>query len=360
MSTYKDELEFVTKASDDLFPEFLFTTLKNDFEDGYYERSIVSDKLSASIRGLRRRYSNFFEYAEAITIYNEYIDNLIEKYGSLSIIKNALKAGLMEDPVPAKPKLKNNRQNREFMRAGITPSQKIEKENISDDEMVKLVRNTIPGKMGEDIDESHRFDKLSKSTKKMFRRQSSTMAGAMRRENLYRSNTSNHGADFIIEYLNERTKGEHYDSKGKITDMSILDIIKEDEKYASMPPELVEDEFKLHTPTYQNGRLVNYRESQKIEILKELYGLGIDVIGSFGKAMDKKEVKMVRSSIGDYEPMTKKELKKVKKKQKHERELIQRRSDGERSLEKTLLGNKFDFSKSGESLNFKLSDLFRD
>ena len=94
--------------------------------------------------------------------------------------------------------------------------------------------------------------------------------------------------------------------------------------------------------------------------MKDLYGIGIDVIGTYGKSMNKQAVKMLRSTIGDTEPMTKKELKKLKKKMKRDRELIERRRDNDRLLEKTLLSNKFDFSRTGETLQFRLKDLYRD
>lgn len=358
MSTYRDELQFVIDAPDDIFPEFLFTTLKNDFGDGYYEKSIIDNDLAASIRGLRRRYSNFFEYAEALSIYNEYMDKLVEKYGSMSIIKNALKVGLLEDIVPAKPKLKNTRKNREFLKAGITPSRKVEKE-IAPEEIVKLARAMYPDKTGESVDEADRYKKLDKKTRKMIRRHQERLAGAARKQNLYRSTSTSYGADFIIEYLNQVTKGE-FNESGKRTDMSLLDIIKEDEKYASLPPELIEDELNVGATKIAGGRLVYARDMQRMEIMKDLYGIGIDVIGAYGKSMNKQAVKMLRSSLGDTEPMTKKELKKLKKKNKRDRELLERRKDSDRLLEKTLLNNKFDLSSDGDSIQLRLKDLYRD
>lgn len=360
MSTYKDAIKHVANIPDDVFPDFLFKTLKNDFGDGYYTKSLVKDDLSAMISGLKRRYSDFFAYSEAMTIYNEYMERLVEKYGSLSIVKNAIKAGLMEDPVPPKPKLKNNKKNRQFLRAGITPSRRVETD-VVDEEIRRLARAMFPDKTGETVDEADRYKKLDKTTKKMLKRREEKMAGWTRRQNLYRTSTTGYGADFIVEYLNQVTKGGRYNEVGKRTsEMSLLEIIQDEEKYASLPPELVEDELKAGKSIIENGRLIYARDAQRMQIMKDLYGIGIDVIGTYGKSMNKQAVKMLRSTIGDTEPMTKKELKKLKKKMKRDRELIERRRDNDRLLEKTLLSNKFDFSRTGETLQFRLKDLYRD
>ena len=76
--------------------------------------------------------------------------------------------------------------------------------------------------------------------------------------------------------------------------------------------------------------------------------------------MDKKAVKLIRSQIGATEPMTKKEMKKMKKKAKKDRERIERRRDSNELLEKTLLGNKFSFREDGDTLSFRLRDVYRD
>jgi hypothetical protein len=209
------------------------------------------------------------------------------------------------------------------------------------------------------VDEADRYKKLDKKTKKMIRQQVDQLAGRDRRKNLYSSNRTNNGADFIIEYLNQATKG-FYDDKGEYKDKSLLDIIKEDEKYEFIPPELIDDEYLANTNSIVGGRYVNAREQQKIDILKELYGLGIDVIGSYGKSMNKQSVKLIKSKIGDVEPMTKKDLKRAKKRSKKERNLIEQVRDNDRVLEKALLSNKFEFSKNGDSINCRLRDIFRD
>ena len=138
-----------------------------------------------------------------------------------------------------------------------------------------------------------------------------------------------------------------------------MDIVKEQERMENTIPELLEDELANQTEIV-NGRLVKRKDYMKIQIYKELFGEGIDIIGNFGKSMSKQAVKMVRSQIGDTEPASKKELKKIKKRTKKEREMIERRKDSDRLLEKTLLGNKFSFESDGSNLSFRLKDIYKD
>lgn len=361
MDRYEDELSFVKDAEDNIFPDFLFNPLFNDFDDNYYATSFVNDELIASVKKLRRRYTNFFDYAEALEVYNEYMDYLVDKYGGMKVIKNALKADVMQDPVPAKPKLKNTRKNRQFLRAGIVPSQQIDINPVSSDEILAIARQAFPGQMGESVSEEDNSKKLPKDLSKRISKMSEVMAGRNRKQNLYRSVGNNSGTDFIVEYLNQAKRGK-YDHNGNYTgekSMSIAEIVKEQDRIEHTLPEFLDEEFGGKTEIW-NGRMVDRKQQQKLEIYKELYSEGIDVIGNFGKSMDKRAVKMVRSHIGATEPASKKELKKIKKRAKKERETIERRRDSDDLLSKTLLGNKFSFDNDGRNLSFRLKDIYRD
>ena len=361
MYNYSEELSFVEEADDSIFPDFLFNPVFNDFGDEYYKKSFANDELITMVKKLRRRYSNFFDWVDAMDIYNEYMNELINKYGSMRVIKNALHVGTIDDPVPAKPKLKMTRRNRQFLRSGASPARQIEIEKPTRDEMIAIARQSFPDALGNDIDEADAMKKIPKDLQKRFRIMSENIAGSNRKKNMYRSVGNNSGTDFIIEYLNQTKRGI-YDHSGNFKgndDMSIADIIKENERIANTPPELLEEEDGNQTEIV-NGQLVRKKDTIKLQVYKELFGEGIDVIGAFGKSMDKKAVKMIRSQIGDTEPATKKEMKKIKKRAKKEREQIERRRDNNRLLEQTLLGNKFDLTSNGNNLSFRLKDVYRD
>lgn len=358
---YEQELEFVKQADDDLFPSFLFNPVFNDFGDNYYGKSIAKNELITMVKKLRRRYSNFFDWIDAMEIYDEYMGILADKYGGMRVIKNALKVDAMPEPVPSEPKLKNTKKNKQYLRSGVVPSRKIDVEPLTDDEILAIARQVFPGTTGEDVTEEDSQKKLPKEMKKRISKMQEVMAGRNRKQNLYRSVGNNSGTDFIVEYLNQAKRGVYDHSgnyKGDDT-MSITEIVKEDERIANTLPELLEDELNNQT-TIVNGRLVKRKDYEKMEIYKELFGEGIDIIGNFGRSMTKQAVKMVRSQIGDTEPASKKEMKKIKKRTKKEREMIERRRDSNALLEKTLLGNKFSFENDGTNLSFRLRDLYKD
>ena len=359
---YEDELTFVREAPDNMFPDFLFNPVFNDFDDDYYQRSFVTDSLSADIMRLRRRYTDYFEYMNALTIYDEYMEKVIAENGGVRAVKNGIKMGTLDIPIPAKPKLKNTKRNRQYMRSGVVPSEKADVPELSDEEMLAIARRTFPNHMGEDIDESLEHKKLPKDLQKRLHKMTSQIAAKDRRRNMYRSADSNAGTDFIVEYLNQAKRG-YYDRSGDYTggeyaSMSLYEIMQEEERIRKTPPELLEEEG--NTTTIVNGRLVYRKEQEKIELYKYLFSQGFDVVGKFSRNMNKKALKMIRAEIGDTEPASKKEMKKIRKRTRKEREEIEKRRDANKLFQDTLLGNKFSFTDNGSNLSFKLKDIYRD
>lgn len=381
-SEYEKSIEFVKEADNKLFPDFIFNPVYNDFGDDYYQMGISSDPLVVKARSLRRKYSNYFDYVQAMNTYNDYMELLGEKYGGKSIIKNLLKAkrkaeynqdydtfqaydAFIEDIIPDKPELKNKKKNREFLRAGTMLSMETN-ERSSDEDIEDSASKMFGNPTGNDIDEMDIFKKPPKKMRKAINRASDRIAAKLRKDNLFSKYQNNSGADFIVEYLNNASKG-YYDNKGIYKERSISEIAKDEEKRLSMPPELYEDEMTADTTTISsfatNGnRLVKKSELQQIEIAKQLYSIGIDVTGTMAKGMDKKTVKVVRRFIGAEEnyPMTKKELKKLKKKHKKENKRLLDQQDNDKLLRDTLLKNKFSFSKTDSTLNFRLKDVMRE
>lgn len=356
--TYYDELDFVREADDDIFPEFLFSPIFNDFDDGYYEKSFAMDETTAMIKRLRRRYNNFYEWCDAMDVYHEYVNLLVEKYGSMSIIKNSIKMGTLDETLPGKPKLKSTKRNKQFLRSGVIPSRELI-DPLTPQEMRSLIQETFPDKTG-DFDEN-KSQRIPKSLQKAIDKMHEEIEGKDRRRNLYRSVGSNSGTDFIVEYLNQAKQGV-YDSSGKYTgesSRSISEIAKEMEYIEKTDPDRLLDESS-DTSHIKNGRLVYRKNEEMLDLYKILYEEGINLLGSLSKSMDKKSVKMIRSQIGATEPMTKKEMRKMKKRARKERDIIEKRKDQSELLERTLLGNKINLERKGNSLSMRLKDIYRD
>lgn len=355
---YKEELDFVLQFSDDTFSSIIDNIQFNDFGDNYYERGVYQDPLTESIKALRRRYTDFFDYMAALDIYHEYMDNLIDRYGSKSIVKSSAKLGLLEEYVPPKPKLKNTKKNREFLRAGAVPSRQVEEANYLDD-IVELSDYIYP--VNEDSYSKITEDKeLSPKALKGHQNAANILIRKYRRHNIYNTSGSNFGTDFIVEYLNQASKG-FYDTTGIHHNVGLVDMMNERDELASMPPELRELEFAPPT-TVINGQMVNLRQMDQIKLLKDLFEAGFDFISGDARGINKQTIKMVKHQVGyGVAQMSKEELKKWKKHHKKEQKLLDHHADADSILSNTLLDNKYSFYDSERGAgSMRLADLYRD
>ena len=365
MNKYEESLSFIKGSPDNIFPDWLFKPAFNNFDDDYYERSFAESKLQLKVKKIRRKYNDFFQWQEAIGIYNEYMQEMVNKWGSMSIIENSLENETMPDFIPTKPKLKNNKKNREFIRTGKMPTRRVVELPLSNDDMIALARQSFPGQMGEDISIDDTV-KLSKAEKAAYERMQKSSERRERRQNMYRSVGSSRGTDFIVEYLNQAKNGVYNSSgirKKNIFDdesTSLVDKAKELEHILTTPQYILDEENATETNLVY-GRIVKRKDQEQIEIYKILYEQGFNVIKSMNSRMDKRSVKMIRNQIGATEPMTKKEMKKLKKRNRKDQERIQKRKDESASLSRMLLGNKIKESEMRDengNISLRFSDVF--
>jgi hypothetical protein len=357
--SYKDSLDFVLQLPDEIFSPIIDAIQFNDFGDNYYEIGTQNDDLSSSIKGLKRRYNDYFAYLDAKALYDEYMDSLIEKYGSKSIVKSTAKAGMLPEYLPPKPKLKNSKRNRAMQKAGIVSRR--DDSMYCMDGIVAAAEEDMPVNE-EKMEEISPDSSVDKATLRNHEKAEESINRRMRRNGLYRSSYGeNCGTDFIIEYLNQASKG-FYDTLGKHHENSLCDIMKENEIKKYMPSELYEDEFEAPKTEFKDGRLVNTKDLEQIKLLEELYEAGFNFIGGNAKGINKQAVKIARKEVGyGAQNMSKKELKKWKKRHKNERKMLEKREQADNILSEALLNNKFDFyDKDRGSGNFRLKDLYRD
>lgn len=368
MSEYEESLSFIKGSPDDIFPSWLFTPVFNDFDDEYYERSFADTKIQLQAKRIRRKYNDFFQWQEAMDIYNSYMQEMVDKWGSLSIIENSVEAETMPDFIPTKPTLKNNKKNREFLKTGRMPVRRVVEMPVSNDDIIALARQLYPDQMGEDITMEN-APKVTKAEKKAYERMKNSTDRRERRQNMYRRVGSSHGTDFIVEYLNQAKNGVYNSSgirkKGIFDDdeTSLAEKAKELERILTTPQHILDEEIQTETDIMY-GRVVNRKQQEQAEIYKILYEEGFNVVKSMNiHNMDKKSVKMIRSQIGATEPMTKKEMRKLKKRNKKDQARIQRRRDECQNLSSMLLGNKIKESEMRDengTLSFRLRDIYPD
>ena len=363
MSEYEESLSFIKGSPDDVFPSWLFTPVFNDFDDDYYEESFAETVIQLQAKRIRRKYNDFFQWQKAMETYNAYMQEMVNKWGSLSIIENSVEAETMPDFIPPKPMLKNNKRNREFLKTGRMPVLRIVELPVEDDDIIALARQLYPDQMGTDLSLDDR--KATKAEKKVYERMKNSSERKERRQNMYRRVGSSHGTDFIVEYLNQAKSGVYNSSgirKKNIFDddeMSLVDKAKEMERILTTPQYILDEEMQTET-TFVNGRMVKRREQEQAEIYKILYEEGFNVIKSMNLHMNKKSIKMIRSQIGATEPMTKKEMKKLKKRNKKDQARVQRRRDENSNLSNMLLRNKINESEMRDengNITFRLQDL---
>lgn len=90
----------------------------HDFGDSYHLPDAYdeeNDSIIAKVKMIRKRYTDWFMYQDAIELYDRYIENLYEKYGGKKKFKLAMLLGQVKDYIPNYPELRRTKRNRYFI-----------------------------------------------------------------------------------------------------------------------------------------------------------------------------------------------------------------------------------------------------
>lgn len=102
---------------------FLTEVYVADFGDNYHRLSDEpSSELEKAARKIRRRYKNMHDYLNAVAIYNEYMAYMMLRHGGPQLFKIKLKNDMIEEFIPAKPRMKNTLGNRMLLKRKIVLS----------------------------------------------------------------------------------------------------------------------------------------------------------------------------------------------------------------------------------------------
>ena len=363
---YLKEVLESAESPDRLFPELLFNPICNDFGDIYFtqdpedydsEAIRVDPRFTrANLSKIRPKVKRLDRYLESLALYDDYMDYLVQKYGGKSLLQAAIDAGDFPDFLPqGRPELKKNSPYRRIIKQGIIPS--IRPSDIDPvsvfDRAVEIFKayptEPMPGEP--DYDEMVSMNaKMSKHDLKMLRDRNAMIARYNRVQNLYRGggmgiSPVKQGIEFIDHYYANVGATVVNSDLDKDDDMGLVDkaIQMEDRKYMTEGQLIEEKMIKSGNRYFQDTML---RDSIK-EMENQFYidlaeQVGIDVLGTMGKGMDKSRIKAIRAGIHSYDakPMTKKERKKYKKKQrKLERARVQK-NVAHNQLRNILLSNK--------------------
>lgn len=363
------KLEQAAQAPDDAFPSMLFNPLTNDFGDLYFkldledlgqEAVLVDPRFTRkNIQRIRGTIKRIDRYLEMCALYDDYVDYLVAKYGSLEMVDEMYEAGILKDPplpINHRPILRKGKI-RKLFKSGIIPSfapygvdttqcftylkeicDRIEDEKVYDVEPdIEWSLNRKPSKKEMKV--------LERNTER-YRRQ--------RRLEILNSGTSVNGItsnmDFIDNYYANVHRGV-YDTEFSDADKSESSItgqmkaMKDREYWHEGKIAEAQDATQRAKLSFDGAKIHNRDAELRYEILEHLQKYtGIDVIGTMtDRGMSKKNIKAVRAgltSIGADTGLTKKERKKLKKKQRKVQNMQSQAIRNDQRLQEVLLNNK--------------------
>jgi hypothetical protein len=88
----------------------------HDFGDDYHLPDVETDESlpMTKVKKIRRKYQNWFDYLDAVNLYDEYIDSLYAKYGGESKFRLAMLLGEVHEYIPNYPHIKKTRKNKYY------------------------------------------------------------------------------------------------------------------------------------------------------------------------------------------------------------------------------------------------------
>ena len=367
---YRMKLEAAASAPDSAFPELLFSPLKTDFGDSYYRMDYESFGQEAVLYDPRFTRRNILRikgtekridvYLENLALYEDYMDYLKTKYGSVDVAYDMDEAGLLKDTLPRfrhPPMLKKGKELK-LLKMGIVPS--FMARGIDPADVYANIKDALDLHQ-EPVDESQpepdihwaMNHKLSKEERQVYEQNLARYRRQHRVEQLLGGSkisgvTSN--MDFVANYYQNYSRGLYdtsYTDNDRLGNSLVANMIEaENREYWHEGQKLAAEEAASGGRfSYDGYQIVDRNKDRRFKILKMMQEqLGINIMDQMnGMGLGKKRIQAVRAgleSVGAYVGMTEKEMKKLKKKQRKlasQEDKIMRADD---KLSQILLNNK--------------------
>ena len=353
----QETLQIAELAPDELFPDFLWEVQLNSYEnDDYKLRGTCENPNVLKAYTIRRKYSSYWDYVDAMEAYIDYAQYIESAYGSFEMMKNAADQGISTIYIPKKPKLTNKKTNKNLLRSGFIPS-RIEDDFIPDSEIINSAIDKISPN---EISHSESYE-LPKRIAKLHAKEEDDKIRSARVGSIYARNSTGNmqGMDAIISFLNSANTDD-IESRGK-TASSFSEEMESLHEFDYIPEEILEDMFAPKTSYISSSFLMNPEKKRQQEILEVLVRSGYNFLDKSATAgMDKDAVRAVTKKYSSYsestEDLTPKQIKKLKKKEAKRRKQSKERLIGDRRLQDALLRNRAHFSRD-DNLNFRLCDV---
>jgi hypothetical protein len=288
-----------------------FDSKVNDFGDDYHkpdiEASITDSESLRRVKSLKRRYRDFGEYCDAVIVFEDYMEELVYRYGGKKRFKNLMLMGMVKEYIPVVPQLKKTKFNKRYIDGGAS-REFVDHElarNMSSpiaDEDVKIV-DVVVG------------TKNHKNKAKLFE-DKITFGGGIKEklsadietiEKYYRQKTS-HPTRLSKKAMKRRLKQQKaFDD----------DYITLDERFKEYYRKVDNEEYDDYDPKaiiYYKGSAISASEAEELEVYDFLRGLGFNM-GK--KALGKKSRKIIRRNERKEKKAKKKNKKEVKLRKKY-------------------------------------------
>lgn len=354
----KESLKIGEMADNKLFPDFLWEVQLNDYEgDDYKLRGTCTNSNVLKAYTIRRKYSNYWDYVDALDAYLDYVDYIDSAYGSFDMMKNAADNGMSIIYIPKKPKLTNKKANKNLIRSGFMPS-RITEDYVTDEELIQNAISEVNSKeVVYDIDDDY---ELPKNIAKLHNKEVDSKVKNERVGSIYAHNSGGimQGMDAIINFLSSPNT-DNVEERGKKSD-SFTEEMESLHEFDFLPEDYVDYLYTPQTSYISSSFLMDPKKQNQVEILTALTKAGYNFLTkSATDGINGEAVRMVRKNTQyetDYENLTPKQIKKLKKKEAKKRKRAKDRMIGDRRLQDTLLRNRAHFTRDS-NLNFTIKDV---
>ena len=367
----KNMMRKIHKAPNENFPGFLWEPVQNDFSDEYsIDKHTYIDmglgkvefnnggEIMDSIRDLKNRYKDYFEYIDALDRWKQYYNFIEDTYGNFDFFADMAINGGTSIPFKRKPKLKNAKKNKYLLEINV-PISRIDREDGLTDDQIKELGDGLPDQIEIYEDYYEYITLLADFNKKEEKR--------LQRENRIRNyrKTSSVGtpdSDAFMAYINGEVSSSNYGAS--INRRPLSDDIEAFHEYDGLDEDLKRDAMGLRNKPVMDmsyGVLMETGQTKdEIEVYTELAKAGYEVGIMMKKSnMDRKAVKMITRSVGIEDDVSPKKAKKLKKKRmKEERKLYESLSANE-SVRNILTKNRVSFNAEDSMLSFTLKDIMK-
>lgn len=252
----------------------------NDFEDDYNlpdAEEAVSGSLLEKVKQIRRRYANWFEYVDACQLYDQYMEDLIDKYGGKNNFKLALLLKQVREFIPNYPELRKTKKNRYYVKHRVSRPLVVSEPSFEKNSIEEL-NNIKEPKVKIRIVESDRVEQIYRSRSGM--RSSSDVTEAIaneldvlsswyasRRDKIARMKGKKKKKEKLMRVLNQKQL------KMNSTYRSLGDMIRIYDKNKV-------DKFMNRTKGYDltieyKGRMISQSQVEQTNTLEKLRDIGV-------------------------------------------------------------------------------------